>query len=294
MLLDLTIAIPVRNEEENLSYCLQSITRNLAQKIVVIDSGSTDRTREIATEFGAEVINFRWNGKYPKKRNWFLQNHTPPTKWILFLDADEYLTPDFKKELHEALSCDDKVGYWLKYTIYFMGKKLKGGYPLKKLALFKVGAGQYEYINEEQWSDFDMEIHEHPILNGKIGQFRSKIDHRDFRSVTHYINKHNEYAQWEARRFLSLSDDKYKSNWTWNQRLKYRMIQSVWIGPVFLFGSFFLLQGFRDGSRGLAFAMLKMAYYNQVYCIIQEQKNIIKDRKHVNHPPNIGEPISQK
>lgn len=294
MPLDLTIAIPVRNEEENLPYCLQSITSNLAEKIVVIDSGSKDRTREIATEFGAEVIDFRWNGKYPKKRNWFLQNHTPSTKWILFLDADEYLTSDFKKELQEALSLDEKSGYWLNYTVYFMGRKLKGGYPLKKLALFKVGAGQYEYINEEKWSGLDMEIHEHPILNGKIGRFRSKIDHRDFRSVTHYINKHNEYAQWEAMRFLSVSDDRHKSDWTWIQRLKYRMIQSVWIGPIFFFGSFFLLQGFRDGSRGLAFAMLKMAYYNQMYCIIQEQKNISKRQKAHNPPQTIGEPISQK
>lgn len=274
MSLDLTIAIPVRNEEKNLSRCLQSITSNLARRIVVIDSESTDKTCQIATEFGAEIINFKWNGRFPKKRNWFLQNHTPSTKWILFLDADECLTPDFRKELQEVLSQDDKVGYWLNYTIYFMGKKLRGGYPLKKLALFKIGAGLYEHIDEESWSALDMEIHEHPILKGKIGQLRNKIDHLDFQGVKHYINKHNEYAQWEAKRFLSLPAETYRLNFTWKQRVKYQLMQTVWIGPIFFLGSFFLLQGFRDGVRGLAFAMLKMSYFNQVYCIISEHKNL--------------------
>ena len=139
--LDLTIAIPVRNEEKNLPGCLEAIGAGLAKTIVVIDSGSTDSTRDIAKRFGAEVIDFQWNGRFPKKRNWFLRNHAPETKWVLFLDADEYLTESFKDELRERLPREDNVGYWLSYTVYFLGKNLKGGYPLDKLALFQVGAG---------------------------------------------------------------------------------------------------------------------------------------------------------
>ena len=90
--LDLTIAIPVKNEERNLPGCLDAIGTDLAKRIVIIDSGSTDRTRSIAEERGIEVIDFTWNGQFPKKRNWYLRNHTPSTKWIFFLDADEYLT----------------------------------------------------------------------------------------------------------------------------------------------------------------------------------------------------------
>ena len=70
MILDLTIAIPVRNEEKNLPGCLAAIGHDLARHVVVIDSGSTDKTHEIAKQFGAEIINFEWNGKFPKKRNW--------------------------------------------------------------------------------------------------------------------------------------------------------------------------------------------------------------------------------
>ena len=140
MTLDLTIAIPARNENKNLPGCLAAIGKGFAKKVVVIDSASKDNTRQIAEHFsGAEVINFVWDGKFPKKRNWYLRNHTPDTKWILFLDADEYINDELKTELINALQRDDKVGYWLRYSIYFLGKKLKGGYPLHKLALFKVG-----------------------------------------------------------------------------------------------------------------------------------------------------------
>ena len=273
MPLDLTIAIPARNEEKNILNCLHAIGKDFAQHICIIDSDSTDKTCAIAKEFGAEIINFTWNGQFPKKRNWFLRYHTPKTKWILFIDADEYLTMSFKEALGEALSKDDKVGYWLNYTIYFMGKKLKGGYPLKKLALFRVGAGEYEEIDEQQWSKFDMEIHEHPILKGEIGFIKRKIDHQDFKGITHYMSKHSEYATWEAKRFIASCNHKGKANWTWKQHIKYRLMQTVWLGPVFFVGSYFIMGGIRDGGRGLAFAILKMSYFNQVYCKILEQKN---------------------
>ncbi len=278
--LDLTIAIPVRNEEKNLPGCLQAI-KGLAQSVVVIDSASTDKTREIADEFGAKVVDFEWDGRFPKKRNWFLRNHTPDTKWILFLDADEYLTDEFKQELRDVLNKEDnKVGYWLSYTIYFLGRNLKGGYPLDKLALFRVGAGEYERIDEEQWSKLDMEVHEHPILKGEIGRIKSKIDHLDFRGVGHYVNKHVEYANWEAARFLKkLSDPEFGDKLTWKQKIKYSLMQSVFIGPVYFIGSFFFLGGFRDGARGFAFAILKMAYFTQVYCRLMELKKESAARK---------------
>ena len=276
-MLDLTIAIPVKNEELNLAGCLDAIGEDLAKNIVVIDSGSTDRTVEIARQKNVSVIEFDWNGKFPKKRNWFLQNHTPDTKWVLFLDADEYMTLDFKKELRAALSTNEQNeevhGYWLNYTIYFLGKKLKGGYPLSKLALFKVGAGEYEKIEENQWSKMDMEIHEHPILIGKTGTIRSKIDHRDFRGISSYMDKHNEYAAWEAARFSeSRANKNLQRQYTWKQRFKYKLINSVIVGPVFFVGSYVFMGGFRDGARGFAFAILKMSYFTQIYCRLKERE----------------------
>jgi glycosyltransferase involved in cell wall biosynthesis len=271
-LLDLTIVIPVKNEELNLPQCLRAIGKDLATNVVVLDSGSTDRTQEIAEGFGAEVIDFVWNGKFPKKRNWYLRNHELNTKWVLFLDADEYLTPEFKTDLRNTLSGADKNGYWLNYTVYFLGKELKGGYPLKKLALFKVNSGEYEQIEEEHWSKLDMEVHEHPVIKGEVGVIRSKIDHQDFRGTSNFILKHNEYASWEAARFLKSRASQQSDHWTLKQKLKYRLMRSVFMIPAFFFGSYILYQGFRDGARGFAHAVLRMSYYTQVYCKIQEQK----------------------
>lgn len=270
--LDLTIAIPVKNEEFHISGCLTAIGRDFAKKIVVIDSGSTDDTKKICAHFGVEVLEFNWDGNFPKKRNWYLQNHTPDTKWIMFIDADEYLTDAFKSELQMILPGNHKVGYWLSYTIFFLGRKLRGGYPLRKLALFQVGSGEYERIDEKRWSSFDMEIHEHPVLDGQIGTLKSRIEHKENGSFSNYIVKHNEYAAWEASRVLNLSKKKnWNKNWTWKQKLKYKLMRSVWIGPAYFFGSFFLFGGFRDGARGLAFAILKMSYFTQVYCRIKEK-----------------------
>ena len=273
-MLDLTIAIPVYNEEKNIAQCLNAIGSDLASQVVLIDSGSTDRTATIALTYGAEVIEFVWNGQFPKKRNWFLRNHTPKTKWVMFLDADEFLTEQFKAELRETLTLKDEiVGYWLRYTVYFLGKQNKGGYFLHKLALFQVGAGEYEKIDESQWSRLDMEIHEHPVLSGKIGTIRSKIDHQDLRGIAYYVTKHNEYSTWEAHRYLKLaSDTKTAQKWSWMQKIKYGLIRTPILGPLYFFGSFFLMGGFRDGNRGFAFAILKMSYFIQVYLKIKELK----------------------
>jgi glycosyltransferase involved in cell wall biosynthesis len=100
-LLDVTIAIPVKNEEKNLADCIDAIGDDFAAQIVVIDSGSTDGTRKIAIDAGIPLVDFKWNGQFPKKRNWFLRNYPLQTKWVLFLDADEIITEAFKSELRK-------------------------------------------------------------------------------------------------------------------------------------------------------------------------------------------------
>lgn len=272
-MLDLTIAIPVKNEEKNLPACLSAIGRGFVRKVVIIDSGSTDATPAIAGEFGVPVIDFQWNGKFPKKRNWYLRHHKPDTNWILFLDADEVLTEAFKEELLTTLNSSDKAGYWLNYSIYFEGRPLKGGYPLKKLALFRVGAGEYERIDEEAWSHLDMEIHEHPILEGEVGHLRSFIDHRDLRGIDAWKKKHEEYAKWEAKRYLAMAGNpNIRKTWIPIQRIKYALMGTPLIAPAFFLGCFFLMGGFRDGRRGFNWAKLKAGYFSQVTRLIQQSR----------------------
>ena len=121
------------------------------------------------------MIDFVWDGGFPKKRNWFLRHHTPTTPWVLFLDADETLSPQVKREIAEALQDTSHQGFLLSYTNYFLGR-LRGGYPLRKLALFRVGEVEYERIEEDHWSVCEMEVHEHPIVAGSVGLIHSHID----------------------------------------------------------------------------------------------------------------------
>lgn len=271
MPLDLTIAIPTRNEALNLPSCLDAIGSDFAKRVVLLDSGSTDQTIEICRQRCVEVHDFQWNGRFPKKRNWFLRTHPPKTRWILFLDADELLTEDFKDELRRTLAATTHSGFWLHYSVHFMGRKLCGGYPLDKLALFRTGSGEYEQIEERNWSTLDMEVHEHPVITGTIGSIRARIDHLDQRGIAHWVTKHNEYSSWEAKRFLaSKTNRQTNSRWTPQQKLKYALMQTPLLGMAYFFGSFFGMGGWKDGSRGLAFALLKMSYFTQLGWKVRE------------------------
>ncbi|QNI97103.1 glycosyltransferase [Synechococcus sp. RS9902] len=282
ILTQLTIAIPVKNEESNLAVCLQAIGSDFCSRVVVIDSSSSDSTSDVARNYGVDVIDFHWDGHFPKKRNWFLRHHTPSTEWVLFLDADEILTSAVKLEIASALSDSTHQGFLLSYTNYFLGRRLQGGYPLRKLALFRVGEVEYERIEEDRWSQCDMEVHEHPVVSGSIGLIRSRIDHRDLRGIDSYLCKHNEYAAWEAHRLYQFRHfPPSQSAWKPHQRFKYSLISSPWGGLAFFLVSFFAMGGWRDGSTGFAFCLLKAAYFTQIACRLRELEN----QNHTPLPP---------
>jgi len=275
LLNDVTVVIPVKNEATNLPVCLGRLDG--FGKIVVVDSGSSDATCSIAREARAEVLVFDWNGQFPKKRNWVLQTYKFSTKWVLFLDADEFISEAFKAELADVLQDTDCVGFWLNYERWFLGKQLRHGDEFNKLALFRVGAGAYERIEENQWSALDMEIHEHPVLEGAIGEIRAQIEHNEYRGLHHYIAKHNEYASWEASRTLCLSGKKseVKSHeWrglTPRQQAKYRHIAKWWAAPVYFIRGYIFKGGFLDGAAGFHFALGKAIYFYQIRLKIKEK-----------------------
>lgn len=271
--LNVTVVIPVRNEEKNLPGCLQALGKDFAQ-VVVVDSGSIDRTREIAVEGGAVVLDFVWDGKFPKKRNWALRNYAFATPWVLFLDADEKVTPDFVQELRSRLADTPHSGFWISLTNWFMGSPLHHGDVFHKLALFRVGAGEYECFPEDSWSHLDMEVHEHPVLSGTIGEIHGRLEHQDYRGMKHYIAKHNEYSTWEANRYRWLqsagADEWAKLNG--RQRFKYRHLDKWWLGWVYWAVAYFLKKGFLDGRAGWTFNRLKRRYFDEIRLKILEEK----------------------
>jgi glycosyltransferase involved in cell wall biosynthesis len=295
MSLDVTVLIPVKNEAGNLPRCLECL--GAFAHVVVVDSGSTDATCAIAAEAGAEVLTFDWDGRFPKKRNWALRHYTFTTQWVLFLDADEFVTDAFVEELRAGLASTGCVGFWLNYERWFLGRRLRYGDEFSKLALFRVGAGEYERIEESQWSGLDMEIHEHPVLDGPVGSIRAAIQHNEYRGLHHYIAKHNAYSSWEAARYRQLfavdphlgseceaenssgSDPAglrcagTGSAWdqlTPRQQKKYRHLAKWWAAPVYFLRGYFLKKGFLDGAAGFHFALMKSVYFYQIRLKIKE------------------------
>lgn len=268
---DITIVLPVKNEAKNLAPCIAAVAA--LGPIVVVDSGSSDDTKAIAEVAGAEVLYFEWDGQFPKKRNWTLRNYKFTTKWVLFLDADEFVSPEFIAEVQSAIRSTEYVGFWLNFTNYFMGQALRGGDAFRKLALFRIGVGEYEKIEEDSWSHLDMEVHEHPVLEGTVGEIKTPIEHNDFRGLKHYIAKHNEYSSWEAARYLRLMKQQGPG---WNglterQKKKYQNLAKWWFAPAYFVVSYVLKKGFLDGAVGFHFALMKAIYFYQIRLKIKVQ-----------------------
>ena len=256
-----TVLIPVKNEEHNLPGCL-SLLNDFGQ-IIVIDSDSTDNTLKIAQQFKVEYYRFHWNGQFPKKRNWALRNLSITYDWVLFLDADESLTPAFIKELQDKIISKEYFAYRVYYLNYFMGKSLKFGDRMQKLPLFKKGFGEYEKTEEDHWSHLDMEVHEHPIIQGNVGRFKNCIIHHDYKDLEHYISKHNAYSTWEAHRYVQLKKTK-GANLSFRQKIKYLLIESGFLPVIYFFYSYFIKLGFLDGISGFNLARYKAHYFFQI------------------------------
>ncbi|TDD76988.1 glycosyltransferase family 2 protein [Flavobacterium caseinilyticum] len=256
-----TVIVPVKNEEKNLPECLGRLKD--FSEVIVVDSKSTDRTPEIVKDFGFQFVQFDWNGKFPKKRNWVLRNVEMRNEWVLFLDADEFVTKDFLEELRNKIIADEYSGFTIMYENYFMKKKLNYGDKMKKMPLFKVGSGEYEQIKEGSWSHLDMEIHEHPIISGKIGFIKSPIIHNDYKGLEHYIARHNAYSSWEANRYVSLNSSNY-GLLTSRQKLKYKLMKIGLLPIVYFIATYFFKFGFLDGKEGFYFAKYKSQYFFQI------------------------------
>ena len=199
--MDVTIVILTKNEEINLPDCLKAL-EGFAARTLVVDSGSTDKTVEIAKEWGADVLVHPFEN-YARQFNFALDNGNITTKWTFRLDADERLTPELCEEL-EALTKehddDDVNGITMEAWLYFMGRKIKHGcHNKRKLMLFKTGIGRIE----------DRKMDEHTVLSrGTSVYAKNRFIHYDFKNMTHWINKMNWYATREMQDYYEFKQGK--------------------------------------------------------------------------------------
>ena len=260
-----SVIIPIRNEAANLPRCLACIP--WADEVFVVDSQSTDGSIQTAEAAGARVIQFEFNGTWPKKKNWALENLPFRNEWIFILDADEVLPPGTGQELARVIAEPGSiVGYWINRRFMFMGKWLRHAYyPNWNLRLFRHSLGRYENLTGADTRSGDNEVHEHVIVQGPTGRLRSEMDHYAFPSVEVFVEKHNRYSNWEARvsadRLLSGSAAQIRSSTVERRRKLKEFSQNLPFRPLLRFLYVYLWQkGFLDGREGYYFARLHAFY----------------------------------
>lgn len=267
----ISILVPIRNEAGNLPRCLDSVA--WADEIVVVDSRSTDDSCAIAKARGAQVVQFEFNGTWPKKKNWALENIPFKHDWVFILDADEELLPDAREEMAAivANSHPELVGYWINRRFQFMGKWLRHAYyPNWNLRLFRHSLGRYEQLTSVATDSGDNEVHEHVIVQGKTGRLKSEMNHYAFPSVEVFMEKHNRYSNWEAH--VALEQYLHGNQPTlqhadagFRRRLK-KLSHRLPFRPLFRFLYVYIWQkGFLDGWEGYYFARLHAIY--ELLCV---------------------------
>jgi len=257
--LPVTVIIPVRNEAHNLPRCLRALGD--MGEVIVVDSQSTDSTVEIARNFGAQVVQFHYQGGWPKKRQWAMDTVPLAHDWILLLDADEVLTPELTDEIRRAIQSPDTNGYYIALRIHFLGRVLRhGDARFWKLSLFRRGKGKYECrLKDQDASMADMEVHEHVFVEGKTVRLRNPLIHHNVESLSRYIQKHDEYSNWEARVLSQKGGESAISASLFGTQAQRRRwlkdkLFAVPGSPVLLFVYRYLFRlGFLDGVPGLIY-----------------------------------------
>ena len=275
--LPISVIVPVRNEAHNLARCLESL-RGFGE-IYVVDSQSTDETAEIARAFGARVAQFHYRGGWPKKRQWALDSLPLAFDWVLLLDADESLTPELRNELQCAIKTSKIDGYYVWLDMFFLGRRLRHcGASFCKLSLFRRGRGQFECRTQHQDTSMcDMEVHEHVMVNGATAKLRARLLHHNVESLARYIQKHNEYSNWEARVWCAQEDKSaLKPRLFGSQAERRRWLRKRFFGvpgsPLFFFLYKYLLRlGFLDGIPGLIYCAFQGIQFFHIKAKIYEQ-----------------------
>ncbi|MBQ7115228.1 MAG: glycosyltransferase family 2 protein [Clostridia bacterium] len=259
---DITVIILTKNEEANIKRCILSV-KELATRIIVVDSGSTDKTCDIAKEVGAEVVvhPFITHGK---QFNWALDTLDIKTKWVFRLDADEEVTPELRKEISEecVAHADDNVnGLIVKFKIYFLGKFLKHGgvYPFYRTTIFKYGKG---YIDEVGMRDQTI------ITEGELLYLKNDCLHYDFKSLENWISKHNWYSTLETINYEQATKDDTDANLPESAKKTrkarnnlYYKLPKYFRAKLYYWYRYYLKLGFLDGEAGRIHAFMQAYWY---------------------------------
>lgn len=255
-----SVIIVTKNEERRIGPCLRALQR--FDELIVADSCSRDQTQGIARAQGAAVYNFVWNGRYPKKRQWCLDNIRTRHNYIFFVDADENVTPDLCDEI---AALDFKAaGYFVSGQYIYRGRPLRFGLRNNKLALFHKGRFVFPVVDDLDIAGMgEIEGHYQPLLKPQyaaetIGRLRRPLLHDACDDAAAWTERHERYALWEA-------EVNRRGAWPGDPRLMKRLFKALPVKAELAFAHSYILKlGMLDGERGLDFALSRYRYYKRI------------------------------
>ncbi|HVW78176.1 MAG TPA: glycosyltransferase family 2 protein [Alloacidobacterium sp.] len=241
----LSVAIITKNEEANLPRTLASV--RWANEVVVVDSGSSDRTVEIARSLGAKVICETWHG-FGRQKNLAIENCS--SDWILSLDADEEVSEELAQEVRALLAASPAAeAYFLRRRNLFLNRWIRHGgyYPDPKLRLFRKGITWFE----------ERAVHETIQYSGNIGNLHGDLIHHAYPTLEGYIEHMNRYSSLGAEQ--AVAKGKTGRNWP-------AFLWNVLLNPAatFFYNYAFRL-GFLDGREGLLLHLYHSSYVSWKY-----------------------------
>ncbi len=254
---NLTVVILTLNEEKNIELCLSS-AKAIAEEIVVIDSFSTDGTVSIAEKAGARVLQNNFIN-YSVQRNFALTHSQIKTEWILFLDADERVSPELSSEIIQLLqNKPQQNGFQMRRQLLWNGKWMRGGsssiYFLRLARIKKASFGSRE-VNEHMW------------VPGPVGKLKSFILHEDKNGIDRWHQKHLRYATLEAREFFVKKNGAAEPSISSISKKRW-IHKNIWdrlplmLRPWLYFSyRYFIRGGFLDGWQGFSYHFLQALWF---------------------------------
>jgi glycosyltransferase involved in cell wall biosynthesis len=257
----LSVIVLTRNEELNIAACLGSLMR--FDQVLVLDSHSTDQTAAIAGQWGATVLPFCWDGQYPKKKQWALDHLPLQYRWVMFVDADERITPELADELALLMQHPPSVAaFWCDSRPVVLGRTLRFGARYRKIVLLDRMRVRFPPCPDLDVSTmWEVEGHYQPQVDGLTGHLRQVLLHDDRKGPVAWIARHNIYSDWEARLTLSQRDQLTASEGWWRSWLKSNFIRLP-ARPLLVFLHDYVWRlGLLDGRAGLHMAVARAVYY---------------------------------
>jgi glycosyltransferase involved in cell wall biosynthesis len=277
-----TVVILTYNEEPNLPDCLASCT--WCDDLHIVDSGSTDRTVEIAKAYGANVHVNPFQS-FGQQRNWAIDHLPHKHDWVFHLDADERFTPELVDELRRVVEQrPTDAGFFVPHKLIFMGRWLRraeGGYPVFQMRFF-----HKDRMRFRDWGHGQREE-----TSGHVGQLTRPYLHYNFsKGLEDWIEKHNRYSTLEARELLNSSDDRSDQALHSNRRIQRRRflksklwprMPAAWLARfvwMYVFN-----RGFLDGLPGFHYCLLMSGY--ELWTRLKAREMQLERNETVPQPP---------